>query len=143
MTAFATIAAAIVALLSAGTPVADVVEQGRRRPVPDGKATAVNVSLQRADGELFGLFGGPTDWTTEVIVECYARDRAGVGADAGADALLAAVSARLAADRTLGGLVGDLRPTTLEYDYDAQAEKTACIVIMLSVLHRTSTATLE
>lgn len=143
MTAFAAIPAAFVAALTGGAAVAPLVEHARRRPLPDDKATGVTVSVLRADGELFAILNGPTDWTTQVLVECYARDQAGLSADAGADALVAAVYARLAADKTLGGLVGDINLTSVEFDYDAAAVNTACIVLTYSVLHRTSHQTLE
>lgn len=142
MTQFATIVAAIESALKASPAVATQVDRASLRPIKAGQDTAVVIRIQSATPERFAILNGPTDWDTDIQIECYARS-ATASPDAAVDALLGAVWARLAADTTLGGLVMDMNPTGLDYDFAAGAENMACVTLSLKVLHRTQNNTLE
>lgn len=141
-TQFAGIVAALVVKLQAAPAVSTQVDRARLRPVKDDQASAVVVRIAASNPERFAILGGPTDWDTEIAIECYARS-ATLAADEAVDALLAAVWAKLAQDTTLGGLVMDLNPTGLEYDFALGADNMACATLALRVLHRTTYSTLE
>lgn len=141
-TKFAGIVAALVAKLQAAPAVSTQVDRARLRPVKESQTTAVVVRIQASTPERFAILNGPTDWDTEIQIECYARS-ATLAADEAVDALLAAVWAKLAADTTLGGLVMDLNPNVLEYDFAAGADNMACVTLALKVLHRTQNLSLE
>lgn len=141
-TKFGTIVGALVTALQASPAVSSQVDRARLRPVKEGQTTAVVVRIQASTPERFAILNGPTDWDTEIQIECYARS-ATLSADLAVDALLAAVWAKLSADTTLAGLVMDLNPIGLEYDFAASAENMACAILSLKVMHRTTNNTLE
>lgn len=140
-TAFSAITTAIVAALGAGTPVSPNIYRARLRPMAQQHATAVAVRLQNAFTERFAVANAPVDYDTTMAVECYARSST-TTADVAVDALLEAVYARLASDSTLGGLVGDIWVAALNWDFDADAEQTACVTLTYKVLHRTANLTI-
>jgi hypothetical protein len=84
----------------------------------------------------------PLSWTTSIAVECYARSTGSTAPDQSVDALLESVYARLMTDPTLGGVVIGLQPQALHYDFDADAEKTACATLVFNARHRASAGTL-
>lgn len=141
MTVFANIVTAVVAVLSAGTPVSPNIFRARMRPIAAQHDTAVVVRLGPALPERGDIGGAPVDFTTALAVECYARS-ATTTPDLAADALLEAVYARLMADPSLGGTVMDINLTGIDPDFDEAIEKTACITLQLSVRHRASSTTL-
>jgi hypothetical protein len=144
MTAFGTIVAAIKTALVANPAVSAQVDRARLRAVPEDRETAVAIRLDSATPDRFAILNGPTDWDTTIYVECYARSAGATQtADEAVDALLGAVWARLTADTSLGGLVMDLRPVSLEYDFDGKADDLACVTLGLGVLHRTNNPSLE
>ncbi|MDB5967333.1 MAG: hypothetical protein JWQ72_3833 [Polaromonas sp.] len=142
MTAFANILAGIVTKLAAAPAVSATIDRARLRPIPEATADAVVVRIESSTPDRFAILGGPTDWDTVIAIECYARST-GLTADQAIDALLGKVYARLAADTSLGGLVGDLTPTDLNYDFAAGADHMACATLTLKVLHRTTNQSLE
>ena len=86
--------------------------------------------------ETIGLgFGSLTAWATPIAVECYAKATPGTAPDVAVDALASAVYARLLADPTLGGVVRSLTPTGLSYDFDADADQTACATFVFTARH--------
>ena len=113
------------------------------RPGASEWATLVVVRLLDAALEPFAIQGAPYNVDTQLAVECYARGSAGQAPDLAVDDLLAAVYARLAADPTLGGLVSDLQPVTLNYDFDADGEPTASATLTYTVRHRAGNQSLE
>lgn len=141
MTVFATIVTAVVATLTAGTPVSPNIYRARMRPIAQQHDTAVVVRIGSAAAERGDIGGAPVDFTTQLAVECYARS-ATTTPDLAADALLGTVYARLMADTTLGGLVMDMHLTNIDYDFDETGEKTACVTLQLAVRHRASSTTL-
>lgn len=141
-TAFGTIVAGIVTRLQAATAVSAQVYRARLKPIAAQHTDAVVVRIESSTPERFAILNAPTDWDTVIAIECYARS-ATLSADAAVDALLARVWAKLAADTTLGGLVMDLNPVSLEYDFAGEADQIACATLGLRVVHRTNNLTLE
>ena len=103
----------------------------------------VAVRLLDAALERFAVRGAPFNVDTILAVDCYARASGGVTPDLAVDALLGAVYARLAQDPSLGGLVQDLEPTSINFDFDVDGEHTACATLTYMVRHRADNHTLE
>ncbi len=140
-TAFATVVGALVSTLAAGPAVSAQIHRVRLRPMAQAWTTAVvvrplGVELQDAVGQ-----GVACVWTTSVAIECYARAAPGVTADVAVDAVLQAVTTRLLANRSLGGTVGDLALAAVNYDFDTDAEATACVTLTYQVRHATAANT--
>jgi hypothetical protein len=142
-TAFASIVGAAIALLQAGTPVSRQIHRARVRPAAQEWPDMVAVRLLDAQLERFAVKDAPFNVDTTLAVECYARGPAGVSPDLAVDALLEAVYERLAADPSLGGLVQDLEPTGINFDFDADGESIACATLTYLVRHRADNHTLE
>ncbi|ARV17479.1 hypothetical protein AEP_00519 [Curvibacter sp. AEP1-3] len=135
---------AIEAALKAGTPVAPLIERGRRRPIPISSATAVAirpVQIEVAQAQM--VSGMPVSWNGSYAVECYARSGKSTSPDVAVDELVQDVYARLMQDPTLGGVVVVIRPQGIAYDFDADGELTACATLVFNVLHRANGATLS
>lgn len=143
-TAFGAIVAGIKTALEASPAVSPQVDRARLHAVPESRETAVVIRLDAAEAERFAILNGPIDWDTNIFIECYARSAGATQtADVAVDALLGGVWARLAADTTLGGLVMDLLPVSLEYDFDGKADDMACVTLLMRALHRTNNPSLE
>lgn len=141
-TAFASIVGAIVARLQQAPAVSAQVHRARMRPLPSDWTDAVVVRILDAQLDPFVILGAPVNVDTTVVVECYARSTT-LSADLAADAVLQAVYARLVADPTLAGLVADLQLQSLAYDFDADADRAACVSLTYLVRHRTASLSLE
>lgn len=115
----------------------------RSRVVPQQMPTAIAVHLQASRREPSAGVNAWALWQTALTVECYARQRVGVEAEEAIDQLLSAAIAALEADRTLDGVVGDLQLAGLDWDFDADGEKTACATATFTVRHRTGFANLN
>ena len=137
MTAFSTIVGAIVTALQGAPAVSPQVYRARMRPIAEQHTTAVVVRLQDAQAERFAINGAPVNQSTTIAVECYARSST-LDPDVAVDTLLADVYAKLAADTTLGGLVSDLFVTGIAWDFDMDAQHTACATLTCLVQHRTA-----
>ena len=143
-TMFSTAVAAVVAALTAGTPVAPQVARVRLRPMAKAADTAVIVRPMNADVPEERLLHPdmPVSWNTTINVECYARSSVGTAPDEAVDSLVEAVYARLMADTTLGGVVRSLQPQSISWDFDADGEQTTCATLVFIALHRSQGATL-
>lgn len=141
-TAFAQIVTAIIDVLRAGQPVCGLIDRARATVVPDQAEMAVSVQWENTAAQGFTIAGAPIDWQTRITIECLARSARDPG-DLAVDPLLRAVTARLAADTTLGGLVDDLRIAGIEAENDAQGKKTGWVRIAYVADHRTSNSTLN
>lgn len=86
-----------------------------------------------------GIVLGRLAWKLSVRVECYAR---GSAPDTAADALMEVVTARLTADRTLGGLADDIAPRGVSWSYEMRDTDLAVIVITYDVEYSTLEVTL-
>jgi hypothetical protein len=141
--AFSKITAALVEMLRADPPLAEVVYRARSRVVPEKAATAINVQFNGALPSASVIAGAPIDWVSKFSIECLARGSVTVGSDEAMDPLLLGVFDRIAADRTLGGLVDDIGEPMIEADYSAEGEKTGWVCLTYPVEHRTQNSTLE
>lgn len=142
-TAFSAVTAAIVAALQAAPAVSPQVHRARLRPMAADWTTAVVVRPLSADFTAYAVQGAPFNLDTQIAVECYARASAAQSGDVAVDAVTQAVYARLMADPALGGLVGALQPSRLDWDLDTDGEATACATFTFTVLHRAANNTLE
>lgn len=141
-TIISTAVGAIVAALTAGTPVASQVARVRLRPLAAAQAQAVVVRPLQTDASVSSLSPDlPVSWTSAISVECYARTSAATTPDLAVDSLVEAVYARLLADPTLGGVVISLQPQSMSWDFDADGEQTACATLVFQALQRTAGAT--
>ena len=140
---FSSIAGAMVASLQASPAVSAQVHRARMRPAAAEWTTMVVVRLIDVALEPFAVRGAPFNADTTLAVECYARGSAGQSPDLAVDALMTAVYARLAADASLGGLVGELLPTGISFDFDSDGEPTACATLNYTARHRAANLTLE
>jgi hypothetical protein len=125
---------AIVAALQTVPAVSTNIGRVRLRPWSAEQSTAVAVRPLSADrGESQIGFSGPDVWAVRIGVECYARAAPGTAPDVAVDDITQAVYTRLMADPTLSGVVrGGLEPVSLSYDFDADAEQTACAVFIFT-----------
>ncbi len=142
ISAFATITGALVALMEADVPVAPVVMRARDRLVAEQYPTAVAVSFDGSAPFSFTIMGAPVDWESRYSIECWSRTTS-TTADLAVDPLFMEVYSRLAADTTLGGLVSDIAPPTIEAEYSAEQQKTGWVRMSYVITHRTKNLTLE
>lgn len=128
---------AMVAALSAGTPVASQIARVRLRPLAATQALAVVVRPLQSEAGVSSMSPDlPVSWISAISVECYARTSAATTPDVAVDALVEAVYARLMADTTLGGVVLSLAPQSITWDFDADGEQTACATLVFQTLQR-------
>lgn len=124
---------AVVAALTgaAGMP---AVARVRLRPLAAGTSALVVVRPHGSEvTEIAMAAGYPVQWSTTVVIECYARAPAGTAPDVAVDATVSAVYAALMSDTTLGGQVRHIAPQAISYDFDADAEQTVCATFTFSV----------
>ena len=141
-TIISTAVGAIVAALTAGTPVASQVARVRLRPLAAAQAQAVVVRPLQTDASVSSLSPDlPVSWTSAISVECYARTSAATTPDLAVDSLVEAVYARLMADPTLGGAVLSLQPQSMSWDFDADGDQTACATLVFHALQLSTGAT--
>ena len=140
-TAFATVAAALLAALNTAPALAGGrISANRMRPIPAGQNTAIVLRLDASEGAEFTL--GVTDWQTRFAVECYARASASADAAAAVDALLFDAWARLCSlDFSALGASVSMAPK-VDWQYDDTDSPTVCAVIHLVAQHQTTTASL-
>lgn len=130
----ATAVTAMVAALSAGTPVAPTIGRVRLRPIQEGVDLAVNVKpLDAEPGDSAITPGLPIWWVGRIAVECYARAAAGEAPDVAVDQLVTDVYERLCADLTLGGAINLLQPMGISYEYDAAGDQSVCATQIFAV----------
>lgn len=127
---------AIVAALQSATPVAPQIERTRLRALKAGTTTAVVVRAPSSEATTIAVqFNAPSVWTTLIVVECYARASAGTAPDVAVDTVASAAYARIMADPTLGGVIASLTPVSLQYDFDADIDQTACAIFTFQARH--------
>lgn len=137
-----TVVTAVVAALKAAPAVCTQVDRVRLRALPQGTGLAVAVRplvAQVAQADF--VPGVPILWHTDIAIECYARSTATTAPDVAVDALVQAVYERLMADPTLAGVVLNLQPTSVAYEFDADAEQTTCAILSLTARQRCGAAT--
>lgn len=129
---------AVVAALQATPAVCVVVDRVRLRPVD--KSTTLAVAVRPLQGSVVetSLQGHPVHLRTALAVDCYARAEPGVSPDLALDPLVQATVNRLLADTTLGGAVVQLQFKDYGFDFDTDAQQTACASLVFELIHRTS-----
>ena len=135
-TAFFNIVSAVVAQLGAAPAVCKSIHRARTNVFPDQEAEAISVQFEQAVPAQGAIAGAPIDWTTRITVECYARSVIESG-DVAVDPLLERVAGRLAADPSLGGIVGDLVLAGVEAENTAEGKKTGWVRLVYVADHRT------
>lgn len=143
MTAFAQIPAAMVTALQAAPAVCAQVHRERVRPGAADWTEMVVIRVESADLEPLGIRGAPINVDTRIAVEMTAKGSTSTAPEAALDALLGRVYARLAQDTTLGGLVGDLVPEGISYEYEAAADPIGSAVLTYRAVHQVGAGTLE
>lgn len=141
-TVFSNVVGAIVQALEAGTPVSPNISRARIKPLAAEWQTAVVVRLQESQLDRMAIRGAPINTDTTVVVECYARSTS-LSPDQAVDQLMQDAYARLAADPTLGGLVSDCQPQSINFDFDSEQDRMGCALITCLVRHRTQSLNLE
>ena len=135
---------ALMAHLLAHPPIADGrVYASRTRPIAQEEPSAVTVRL--LDSEPTHAVTQASDWRTVIEIACTARaDPSGDDADTAADALLAAVYARLRTftPAALGSPFVDEERTTLAWDHDADDTPITTASLRIAIEHRTPAQTL-
>jgi len=116
--------------------------RNRSRVVPKDMATAVVLRASQAEGQTPAGMGASSQWQLVLAMECYARARVAMDVEDALDALLLAATDAITADRTLGGVVADIAPAGVHWDFDVDGEKTACATVTFIVHQFTAGASL-
>lgn len=111
-----------------GAAVSQHLFRNRARVIPKDMPTAVVVRLQSADADMAAGSGALSLWDVVLVVECYARTALGCEMEDALDELTLQVTSALLQDRTLGGVVADLALARLQWDFDADGERTGCAI---------------
>ena len=144
MSSFLEHTAAVVAALSASPALAGGrIRRGRRVPVPQEHASAIDVYAVRSEGSAQYLADTITRWETLIGVDLYARAAAGADAETTIDALLADTFARLAtAAPPAGGAAWTLEPA-ITWDV-SEADQTLVVAsLSVRVSHYTAAGSLS
>lgn len=142
--AFDSLVAGFVALLSSSTPVCPFIEaDAEAEPLPAGRTASVLVALGNAQPSALAMSGAPVDWLTDVSVKCFASAVA-TSARPAANTLANAVYTRLATDPSLG--LGDsvyIGEPRIDWDSEQSATRMAVATLTYTVSHRTTSGTLN
>jgi hypothetical protein len=112
----------------------------REAPLQDDNVVTVQFEgAEPVDGE---IMGAPVDWQSLFTVDLFSRS-VQLNGDVAVDPLFNSVYCRLAADRTLGGLVADIGNPRIKAENTADAKKTGWVRLAYFVQHRTANSTLE
>lgn len=117
MSIFESIVEAFVTELEKAPTLSGKVTNTSTRAVSESVDVAVNVSFDGAKPTAGAINGAPVDWNVRVAVDLYAKS------DLAMSALLKTVYERIAADRSLSGLVDDAGEPDIEPVYDAAAQR--------------------
>jgi hypothetical protein len=136
--AFVSITRALRDLLAGPTAVADVVMRGRLKPLAANLNTAVVVRFDRSSGDQATMANGPTDWTSSIALDCYARATGDVDPEDVAGPVLQAVYQRLAvADMAALGVTQLVASTEVQASFAEADPNLACMTLFISVQHMT------
>ena len=140
-TLIATVTTAVMAALQAAPAIAPQIARVRLRPLAGNTTTACVVRPLQAEVNVRDM-GGPVQWTCRLAVECYAKTTAQIAPDLSVDALVKSAYDRLMADPRLGGVVVNVDPEGITYDFDADGDQTACATLVLSITVNSSNVSL-
>lgn len=139
----AVVQAVISTLLATPALASGNIYRGRRRAISKNVELGIAVRFGASDPSRGAIKGAPIDWTTTVLVECYARTTGTESADEAALALHADAYARLNTDPSLGGVVDDLLPPSLDVSEEDRDEQLGCVIAGYQLRHRTAENTLQ
>lgn len=130
---------AVAALYMAGTPLAGgYIEENRDKPLPDGRVAQIHVYRVISRPERTNVSAhAPIDWWTDIRTVVKARKTGLSTAEAVADDIACECFARVMADQTLGGLVGQIEPGDLGWDQDELDSSVVLVTWNIRVWHRT------
>ena len=140
-TAFARVLGAVEAAIKQGGVQGEIF-RSRVRPISRQFSSAIVLRLVVAEVEQSVGQGADSLWSVQLEVDCYVRSTPAVAADDALDELLEAVVAALMADQTLAGVVAAMRPAGVSWDFDVDAEQTACATVTFIVQQFTAAASL-
>jgi hypothetical protein len=142
MTAFSDITAAVVAALVSAGIAGGRIYRGQAWPLPESDASCVWVRPERSTSERTGIAGGPTDWTTTLMVNIRARYLPdSQGPDEAIDTLIGQVFATIAVANILN--VQSVVPGgEIAWDYGDADVNVMGAWLRLDVIHRTLSAAL-
>lgn len=142
MSAFLDLSDSVVSVLSAALPAVSV-RRGRRLSIPQGTALAIEVRVERADGD--GQFEDDTvtNWRSLIGIDCLARADAGTDGEAAVDALLEDVYAAMAAATVPQGAASWVFQPSVRWEI-VEADQTLCVAsLALAVNHFTGPRSLS
>lgn len=138
MTAFLALSDAVLAMLQQAPALAGGnIRRGRRIPVPEGVDQAIDVHVERSSGQVTDLDGSGLAWDTAVAIDLYARAADGTDAEQAIDALLAAVSARIAAAVPPDDVMSWLLDPAIQWELDEADDTLVLASLVLRVQHFT------
>jgi hypothetical protein len=141
--AFLSLADAVVALLSAGTPLAGGrIRLGRGMPLPSHHDSGIDVDLVSSRGQQYTLDGQTTQWETSIGLDVMARAAAGANGAQAVDALLEAVFARLAGATPPAGAMSWALDPSVQWSVEEADRTLAVATLSLRVTHFTGGASL-
>lgn len=142
MTVYARITTALVELLRAPTPVAELIYRAQVKPINSSANTAVVVYPAESVIDRLAMRGAPMNLDSVYFVECYARSTTD-DADLAIDALLGVVYQRIADNPTLDGSVMDVIISSIRFDFGLEIDRLGVAILTLSIKHRADGHTLE
>lgn len=104
---------------------------------------AISVSLTASDPDRTVLRGHPVYWSTNVVLECFARKDGRLQAGRASRQLHQRAYARLMADPSLGGVLVDLLEPSLATDPEQADTRLGVTTATYTAVHRTAARTLE
>ena len=129
------ILAAIKATLAGTTGVGTRIYRSRQEAFSRQEAPAIVIAPAPDNATIEPVSTCRLDWTLNVQIAVYAR---GNVPDQAADPVVQSMHSLLMADRTLGGLVMDIYPASVDPQFDAGDLATAWIVCSYVVHYRTT-----
>ncbi|MBX9870342.1 MAG: hypothetical protein K2X63_11120 [Burkholderiaceae bacterium] len=141
--AFDQIVSAFVAKLQEAPVVCDVIVEDEGRAVDEACQETVVVFYDGSSMPDMGVItGAPLDWTSRIVVDCFARSKTVTGRKA-ADALMKRVFERLATNPNLGNFEWFIGFPSIDVEIDLQAQRTGVARLTYFVQHRTRNNILE
>ncbi len=112
--------------------------------IGEGVDECISVGIDSSTPGRSSIRGMPIQWSTDVVLECYARvDGRTTLAGRASRALHQRAYARLMADPSLGGVAIDMLEPQLRADRDQQDTRLGCLVATYTVVHRTAAGSME
>lgn len=111
--------------------------------VGEQHAEAISVRVERSTPARQTLAGQRVRWTSDLVLECFARSDGRTPAGRASRLLHARAYERLIAAPTLGGVAFDVQPPSITIDADPAVRRHATLSAVYRVLHDTQAATLE